>query len=122
MLDKIYQALIADPFIAEQAAGRIKFYEYPATGDVSGAYIIIDPISPPIPDDYADDEWLTDTYLVQIDVWTKSRKLTEKLAGHVRKAMWSISFAQKGGIPEYDGGIFRDARHYRGKVYTNIRE
>lgn len=117
MMDAIYQALIADSYIAEQAAGRIKYYQYPATGDVTGPYIIIDPLDVPTPDDFADDTWLTDDYLYQVEVWSKNRKTTEALADRVRKILWTLGFKQGSGMQEYDEGIFRDARRYRGKFY-----
>lgn len=119
MLDEIYQALIADPYIAEQAAGRIKYYEYPATGDVTAPHIVIDPIDVPRPGDFADDTWLTDDYLFQIDVWTRSRKTTEQIALRIRFVMWELGFMQSGGLQEYDEGIFRDARRYHAKKYRD---
>lgn len=120
MLNYIYTHLMADNYIREQASGRIKYYEYPATGDVTAPYIVIDPIDAPLPADFADDTWLTDDYMYQIDVWTKNRQTTRKLAAQIRKVMWDIGFPQTGGgVDEYDKdvGIFRDARRYRGKAY-----
>ncbi|CAM3429477.1 DUF3168 domain-containing protein [Cytobacillus oceanisediminis] len=90
MLDKIYQELITDEYIKEQASGRIKFYEYLATGNVTGPYIVIDPLSPPIPSDYGDNEPISDEYLYQVDVWTKNRKTTKEIAKRVQAVMRSL--------------------------------
>lgn len=120
MLDKIYQELIADELIKAQASGRIKFYEYPATGDVTGPYIVIDPLSPPVPADYGDNEAISDEYLYQVDVWTKNRKVTKEIAKRVKEIMRSLGYGiYGGGVDEYDKdtGIFRDARRYKGKDY-----
>jgi hypothetical protein len=120
MLDKIYQELIADEYIKAQAYGRIKFYEYPANGDVTGPYIVIDPLSPPLPSDYGDNAPISDEYLYQVDVWTKDRKITKVLAKKVQAAMRSLGYGiYGGGVDEYDKdtGIFRDARRYKGKDY-----
>src|SRR5690625_2891583 len=100
MLTKIYEALVADDYIKDQASGRIKYYEYPATGDVNKPYIIIDPLDVPLPDDYADGTWLTDDYLLQIDVWTKNRIVTSKLAYRIRLVMWDLGFGQGAGMDE----------------------
>ena len=35
VLGMIYDALMADPSIKEKANGRIKFYEFPETGEVT---------------------------------------------------------------------------------------
>lgn len=118
--DVIYNALIASETIAEEAKGRIKYYEYPETGDVSGAYIIIDPLDAPLSADYADNTWLTWDCMYQIDVWTKDRKLTDSLMQEVHKALWNIGFHQSGGgADEWDKDteIFRQAKRFRGKFY-----
>lgn len=121
MMMVIYNALVAEEYIKQQAFGRIKFYEYPETGSVTQPYIVIDPLGPPLPDDYADNEPLTDEYLYQIDVWTKNRLVTKELAKRIQKVMRELGFGYfAGAVDEYDKetGIFRDARRYRGKAYT----
>lgn len=113
----IYNELIADPYIKEQASGRIKYYEYPETGNVTAPYIVIAPLDAPLPKDYADNQWLTYDCLFQIDVWSKNRILTETIADKIRDVMWKLNFVQTSGPKEYEDGIFRDARRYRGKLY-----
>jgi hypothetical protein len=113
----IYNALIADEFIAEQASGRIKYYEYPESGNVEEPYIIIDPLDVPEPSDFADDTWLTYDCLYQIEVWTKNRTTTRQLGERVHEVLWRLGFRQNGGLSEYDSEIFRDARRFRGKLY-----
>lgn len=117
----IYNALLSDEYIKGQAEGRIKFYEYPPTGDLTGPYIVIDPLGPPQSADYGDNKPITDDYLYQIDVWTKNRLVTKELSKRVQKVMRSIGFGLfAGDVDEYDKdtGIYRDARRYRGKAYT----
>ncbi|WP_330948895.1 hypothetical protein [Virgibacillus sp. MG-45] len=120
ILDEVYNALIADEYIQLNVVGRIKFYEYPETGDVSKPFIIIDPLGPPTPSDYADNTWTKLDYLLQVEVWSPNRKLTDAVADKVRDIMWEqFGFAQKTGPKEYDKGVFRDARRYRGKLYRS---
>ncbi|SHI02195.1 DUF3168 domain-containing protein [Virgibacillus chiguensis] len=126
ILDKVYEALIADDYIKKQTYDetveeyRIKFYKYPATGDVDNPYIVIDPIDSPAPADYADNQWAKLDFLLQIDVWSRDRKLTDSVANRIRNIMWeTFGFAQKAGPKEYDEGVFRDARRYRGKLYRD---
>lgn len=118
--DVIYEALIANESIKEQAYGRIKFYEYPETGDVSGPHIIIDPLSPPSAADYADNTWLTWDYLFQLDVWSKSRKTSDSLMKEVQEVLWEAGFSDAGsGMDEWDKstGIFRQVKRFEGKIY-----
>ncbi|MEK4535627.1 DUF3168 domain-containing protein [Peribacillus sp. FSL K6-1552] len=121
VLGMIYNALIADSYIKEKAPGRIKYYEFPGTGDVTAPYIIIDPLDVPLPKDFADDTWLTYDCLFQIEVWSKNRMATNELSGRIRNVMWNFGFSQGTGAGEWDEdtGIFRDARKYRGKLYRD---
>lgn len=118
-LQLVYDQLISDPYIKEQAYGRIKYYEFPETGEVSSPSIIIDPLDVPLPKDFADNTWLTYDCLFQIEVWSKDRAITRNLSNQIREAMWNIGFVQGTGVDEWDKdtGIFRDARRYRGKFY-----
>lgn len=120
ILDEIYNALIADNYIYEYCYGRIKYYQYPETGDVNAPYIVIEPLDSPLPTALADNEWLRLDYLVQIEVWSKNRKLTDSIAGRVREIMWDrFGFRQQSGPKEYESGIFRDARRYSGTLYRS---
>jgi hypothetical protein len=123
MLNKIYNVFVSNPLIQEKVENRIKFYEYPATGDVTSTHIIIDPIDTPIPGDYADNKWLTDDYLFQIEVWSKSLTDRDLIAKQIQTIMWNkLGFANYGGgVDEWDKdfGIYRDARRYRGKEYVD---
>lgn len=128
MIWAIYNALIADEDISEKVKFknedeeyeyRIKFFEYPEAKDVKETHIIIDPMSTPKPGDYADDKWLTDDYMFQIDVWSKDMTERDAIASKIRHLMWQLNFRQTDGIDEYDKDydIYRDARRYRGKAY-----
>lgn len=126
MEGEIYEALMSDDFIASEAAGRIKYYKFPPTGDITAPYIVIDPLTPGQASDFADNTWLTDDYLYQIDVMTLNRMRTKELAKRVRKVLDVIGLREhKSGVDEWDEdtGIFRIARRYSGKKYNeNIEE
>jgi|SRR5690625_1517620 len=122
ILTIIYERLMSNAYIREQAEGRIKFYEYPPTGEVNQPYIVIDPLDSGTPSDYADDNWLTYDALMQIDIWTLNRHTTRKLANEVRNVMWhELGFYQNDDVDEWDKetGIFRRALRFRGKLYRS---
>lgn len=120
ILDVAYKALIADDYIRQHCFSRIKFYEYPETGEVDEPYIIIDPVDAPSPIDFADNKWIKLDYYLQIDVWSPDRKLTDAIADKIRDVVWDkFGFPQKPGPKEYDKGVFRDARRYRGSLYRD---
>lgn len=119
MIWTIYNTLIADSVINDLVGSRIKFYEYPEPNDVKETHVIIDPLDPPKPGDFADDNWLTEDYLFQIDVWSKDMAERDIIANKIQHLMWQLNFRQIGGMDEHDGDydIYRDARRYRGKAY-----
>src|SRR5690625_3858010 len=128
MIWEIYNKLLADEYISDRTKfknkndeydNRIHFYEYPEPKDNKETHIIIDTIGPPKPSDYADDKWLTDDYLFQIDVWSKDMDERNLIANKIRHIMWQLNFRQTDGMDEYDNDydVFRDARRYRGKAY-----
>ncbi len=120
MIWEIYYKLLDDKYIESKAGNNIKFYEYPEAKDVEETHIIIDPLDVPKPDDYADNEWLTEDHLYQIDVWSKDMAERDEIAKRIQRIMWKeLSFRQVGGLPEYDSDldIYRDARRYRSKAY-----
>src|SRR5699024_12649603 len=92
MLTKIEDVLKSNPFISSKISDRIKFYQYPNSSDLNiGPYIVIDPLSPPTPDDYADDKWLTNDYLFQIEVWSKNpmdKRSEERRVGKECRSQW----------------------------------
>lgn len=119
MIWKIHDSLLANNVIHDLVGNRIKFYEYPEGKDVKETHIIIDPLDTPKPGDYADDKWLTDDYMFQIDVWSKNMEERNIIANAIREIMWKLNFRQTDGMDEYDSDydVFRDARRYRGKAY-----
>jgi hypothetical protein len=124
MIWDIYNALIENAHINDLIGDRIKFYEYPEAKNMKDTHIIIDPIDVPKPGDYADNEWLTDDYLYQIDVWSKDLKERDLVASTIRKVLWNkLNIRQFGGngVDEWDKDydIYRDARQYRGKKYSD---
>lgn len=122
MIWDIYDSLTKNDVIKDLVGKRIKFYEYPEVNDMKETHIIIDPLDAPKPDDYADNKWLTDDYLFQIDVWSKDMEERNLIANTIREVLWNkLNIRQFGGngIDEYDKehDVFRDARQYRGKKY-----
>lgn len=124
ILDEVYKVLKSDPIISAEVGDRIKFYEYPSTGNISGPIIVLEEVGPEMPGDFADDTWLTEDYFVHVEVWvqgTSGRKKRDAIAKRIKKVMWSdLGFVQVSGMaPEWDKdtNTFRDARRYRGKAY-----
>lgn len=119
MIYEIETLLKSDSYISEHVGDRIKAYQYPKAENLHAPHIIIDPLDVPIPKDYADNVWMTDDYLYQIEIWSHDYTVTKEVSRRIRLALWDLGFSQGEGIDEYDNDykIYRDARRYRGKSY-----
>lgn len=119
MIYEIETILKSDSYINEFVENRIKAYRYPKPEDIHAPHIIIDPLDVPLPSDYADNVWMTDDYLYQIEVWAHDYAVVKEVSRRIRLALWDLGFSQGEGIDEYDDDfkLYRDARRYRGKAY-----
>lgn len=118
MIWKIHESLKTDPLIQAKVGSRIKFYEYPETGDMNGPYIIIDPLATPRPVRTGDNKRIVYEYFYQIDVWSKSLDDTNKIMEIVSDILWNIGFGENGGgVDEYDSdtAIHRQAKRFIGQ-------
>lgn len=126
MIWEIHRVITADPLISMLVGERIKFYEYPPSGDVTGSWIIVDPIGPPLPTDYADDKPTAYEYLYQIDVWSKTETEQKNIARQIGEVLRrELGAGQYGtGVDEWDKdlNIFRDGRRYKLKEYLLDQE
>jgi|SRR5690625_4095438 len=120
MIWKIYHDLVANPLILEKVDDRIKFYEYPETGEVDKPFIIIDPLATPRVVGTGDDKRIVYEYLYQVDVRTKTLNDTQLVMESVSDVFWNKGFTESGsGIDEYDTGIYRQAKRFVGR-FENI--
>ncbi|MEB6569081.1 hypothetical protein [Staphylococcus auricularis] len=121
MIELIYLHLMKSDMISEQCKGRIKFYDYPETGDTSAPYILISPIGAPLPGEFASNKELTTDYIFQIDVRGSDRKQVKALQEEIKRMMELIDFHVIGGTDQYDSDIkiFLDGRRYQGQPYTD---
>lgn len=122
----IYNLLAEDEVIQQYCHStrdndlRIKFYEYPESADMIGNWIVIEPIINGLPDDYSDETWVTYSYLIHIEVWSRNMNENRLIANRTRDLLWEkYRFKQTDDHEEYDLGIFRDARRYRGKLHRS---
>ncbi|MET1177565.1 DUF3168 domain-containing protein [Peribacillus simplex] len=119
----IYNQLISNELIVSLCADRIKFYEYPETGDASKPFIVIDPLDVPVPTVYASNENHANEYLYQIDVESTNRLQVKEIQAEVKKELKKLGFGQlKDGLDEYfkETKRFVDARRYQGLIKEEV--
>ncbi|WP_260286358.1 DUF3168 domain-containing protein [Peribacillus aracenensis] len=120
----IYNQLRTNELIVSLCEDRIKFYEYPETGDTSKPFIVIDPLIPPFPTVYASNENHAYKYLYQIDVESTERITVKKIQAEIRKELKKLGFGQlkDEGLDEYfkETKRFVDARRYQGLIKEEV--
>ncbi|MBD8589198.1 DUF3168 domain-containing protein [Peribacillus simplex] len=119
----IYNQLISNEVIVSFCEDRIKFYEYPETGDTSKPFIVIDPLDVPVPTVYASNENHANEYLYQIDVESTNRLQVKEIQAEIKKELKKLGFGQlKDGLDEYfnETKRFVDARRYRGLIKEEV--
>lgn len=125
VLEKVYNLLASNNYIKNKVTSakdglKIRYFRYPETADMSGNWIVLEPIINERPSDFADEVWLAYDYLLHVEVWSKNRKENRELSNYIRDILWNeLSFVQNDDIDEYDSGIYRDARRYKGKRYRS---
>ncbi|EAF6223384.1 DUF3168 domain-containing protein [Listeria monocytogenes] len=120
ILNIIYTTLSKNDIIHTTCEERIKYYDFPGTGDSSKTFLLIIPLDVPIPTNFSSNESTWEDFLVQIDVQSDDRLTVKQIQEEVRKEMKRIGFGQlAGGLDEYfpETGQFVDARKYSGLPY-----
>lgn len=99
---------------------RIKYFTYPETADMEGAWVVLESIINALPSGYSDDTWVTFDYLLHVEVWSRKREDSLKLSNRIRDLLWDkLGFKQNDSVDEFDIGIYRDARRYEGVLHRS---
>ncbi|EMS6971481.1 DUF3168 domain-containing protein [Listeria monocytogenes] len=120
ILNVIYTTLSKNDIIHTTCEERIKYYDFPGTGDSTKTFLLIIPLDVPVPTNFSSNEAVWEDFLVQIDVQSDDRLTVKQIQEEVRKEMKQIGFGQlAGGLDEYfpETGRFVDARKYSGLPY-----
>ncbi|EKY5045474.1 DUF3168 domain-containing protein [Listeria monocytogenes] len=120
ILNIIYTILSKNDIIHTTCEERIKYYDFPSTGDSNKTFLLIIPLDVPVPTNFSSNEAMWEDFLVQIDVQSDNRLIVKQIQEEVRKEMKQIGFGQlAGGLDEYfpETGRFVDARKYSGLPY-----
>ncbi|WP_348922075.1 hypothetical protein [Enterococcus rotai] len=117
MLMIIYNQLLTNAVVKDKVTSdRIKFYDYPETGDVDNPFIVISPLGVPSGSVIGSDKELSLRFSYQIDVQGKDRLAVKQIQNAVKITMGNLRYVQlPEGIDTYfnETKRFLDARRYR---------
>ncbi|MBI5975207.1 hypothetical protein [Staphylococcus canis] len=129
ILMEIYNVLINDTLVQKYVDKRIKFYEYPEPSSISQPYIVMSEIDDTLPAEYADNDNLALSYLVQIDVFVPESDdyeayfVRNEVSYHISRLLKELLKMENtsNAKPEYDKDlkIYRSARRYEGTFYRS---
>ena len=129
VLMEIYDVLKADPAINTwlDPSQDITFNRYPDIGTLTGPIIVIEETDEPLEREFADDDSMAFSYLVQVDVFTKvqaginARKLKDEISYRVFKLLKEqLGMTNtSNGTPEFsrEFQVYRSARRYEKTYY-----
>lgn len=125
ILEIVDDILRADEVLKEHLSSetdgfKSKFFKYPETADMEGSWVVLEPIINGLPSNMADETWVTYDYLIHIEVWSRKREDNLIIANRIRDLLWEkLKFKQNDDTDEYDLGIYRDARRYKGTLHRS---
>ena len=125
VLMDVYNALIKNEVISSKCSGRIKFYNYPESGDTKKDFMIITPMDPPEDAIHGSNDNLGEIYFYQIDVQSNDRTTPKLIQNEVKKELRKLGFVKtSGGLDEYFEKTkkYVDARRYIACIFKEGKE
>lgn len=128
ILMELYTLLSADTYVKSLVDNKsIKIDNYPEPSQQTRPYIVMSEVDDTLPREYADNDNLALSYLIQVDVYAplstsyNAREVCKDLSYHISRLikeqldMENVSNSQ----PEYDKDlkIYRRAKRYEGIFY-----
>lgn len=93
ILKYVSEIISSDPIINSLINNRIYNYELTEVDDTSGPFIVLTPVYDK-PSSYVSDKYLSETYLLQIDVETYNHQETIDITKRIRYLMWQKNMKQ----------------------------
>ncbi|WP_232324093.1 DUF3168 domain-containing protein [Listeria monocytogenes] len=85
ILNVIYTTLSKNDIIHTTCEERIKYYDFPGTGDSTKTFLLIIPLDVPSPTVYSSNTNTMEDFLVQIDVQSNDRLIVKKYKTKLEK-------------------------------------
>ena len=127
ILKESYDIIVADEEVQQYVGNNIFFDVYPEVGSYKKPYIVMSDLDDPLPREYADNDNLALSYLINVDLFIP---VSSQYNGHVvcKELAYHIGRLLKDNLgltntsnskPEYDKEykIYRRSRNYEGVFY-----
>lgn len=117
ILKYVSKIISNDPIINSLINNRIYNYELTEVDDTSGPFIVLTPVYDK-PSSYVSDKYLSETYLLQIDVETYNHQETIDITKRIRYLMWQKNMKQVS--TELDKYFEKTRRYVMSRRYKGI--
>lgn len=87
ILNIIRTLILEDEFLKSELDNRIYFYETSKNADITNSFVILTPIYDE-PNTIVSNNYLTEEYLIQVDVETYYHQKTIDITKRIRRLMW----------------------------------
>lgn len=116
ILNYVRELILSDAQLQKDLDNRIYYYQVTDTSDTTKAFVVLTPILDE-PSDYVSNKYLSETYLVQVDVEGYTHQKTIDITKRIRYLMFENNMLQASSqLDDYFGATKRYvmSRRYRG--------
>ncbi|HDZ8650467.1 TPA: hypothetical protein RUU96_002561 [Staphylococcus aureus] len=117
ILDIIKSILVSDEIISSHLGERVYYYQVTENADTSKAFIVLTPISD-VPFHYASDKYLSEQFLIQIDVESESHQITTNITKKIRYLLYQHGLFQASS--QLDAYFDKTKRYVMSRRYQGV--
>lgn len=117
ILNYVYDVIKNDELIKQNIGNRIYFYTTSENADTSKPFVVLSPIND-VPSTYNSDKYLSETYLIQVDVETYKDQLTIDITKRIRYLLMQHNLYQTS--TQLDDYFKETKRYVKSRRYQGI--
>lgn len=93
ILDIVKDIIMADAQLQFYLQSRVYYYQVTENADVSKPFVVLKPILNQ-PSDFASDKYLSESYLIQVDVESTNHQITNDITKRIRYLLFNNNLVQ----------------------------
>lgn len=117
ILNTIRSIILDDTLLKTEIGNRIYYYETTENADVSKPFIILTPVDDD-PSTFVSDKYLSETYLIQVDVESTNHQKTIDITNRIRYLLFANNMSQASS--QLDNYFKQTKRYVMSRRYKGI--
>lgn len=117
ILKLIREIIINDPFLKQEVGNRIYFYKPTEVADKNNSFIVLNSVYDS-PSTFASNDYLSESWLIQIDVEAYTEQKAIEVTKSIRRLMWDLDL--KSTSSQLDDYFKETKRYVKSRRYEGI--